>query len=113
MDDGAGPRARLARGQGARALAAAEGAVIVRARSRYSSFRWSWQNSSVNATTASYVACIAFGTEIERGAFTLSASCRRMGRFHPNVLPHRATRKRQSGVSAAIKARLAPRHSWL
>src|ERR1700722_11765163 len=44
-------------------------AVIAWARSRYSSFRWSRQNASVSATTASSTACAAFDTDFERVEF--------------------------------------------
>src|SRR3954453_2998894 len=50
-------------------------ATMARARSRYSSFRWSRQNASVSATTASWVGCMALGTEVERGDFTTGTSC--------------------------------------
>src|SRR3954469_24969308 len=45
-------------------------AVMARARSRYSSFRWSRLKGSVSAVMASYVACMALGTEVERADFT-------------------------------------------
>src|SRR5918993_3181820 len=61
-------------------------AVMARARSRYSSFRWSRQNASVGATMASYVACMVLGTDVERGGFTAWTS--RRDRSHdPGCLP--------------------------
>ena len=49
---------------------------MARAKSRYSLFRFSRQNMSVRATTASYVSCMVFGMEVARGDFTAGTSDR-------------------------------------
>src|SRR3712207_4892791 len=83
-------------------------AVMARARSRYSSFRWSRQNASVSATMASYVACMARGTDVEREDLTVWIS-HRAGPHNPGCLfVGPPTNGEPTNCPPAIKDRLGP-----